>query len=81
MVTRIEGRAEFERRRNCSHCGRRLVFSQYEQSWPEPMQVVSKRCPLYGQEPMHDMLEHEHRYPYRDKHGQVSDGTRRALRS
>jgi hypothetical protein len=72
--TIIGERAEFERRRNCAHCGQRLLHTQYT---VESIQVFTKRCPQ-AREP-HDFIEHRHAYPYRNRRGQVSTGTKRQM--
>jgi hypothetical protein len=84
-------REEFERRRNCSHCGQRLTYVQYS---VQGAQMLTKRCPRYDEwreanpamwlssapfPSRHDFLEHRHAFPYHNRRGQRSDGTKRAL--
>lgn len=70
----MSDRNEFERHRNCAHCGRRLMHSQYDYAGAT---VFTKRCPLWkGIGNPHDFLEYRHAYPYRNRRGQVSEGTR-----
>ena len=72
-------RDEFERHRNCCHCGQRLIHAQYEDGGAT---MFTKRCPQF--DPLavgnrHDFLEHRHAYPYRDRRGRVSEGTKRSV--
>lgn len=71
-------RDEFERHRNCAHCGQRLIHSQYDD---EGATVFTKRCPQYDagiglKLNRHDFLDYRHEYPYRNRRGQNSEGTK-----
>ena len=71
-------RVEFERHRNCAYCGQRLVHAQYDL---DGQTIFTKRCPHWtADQTLHDFLEHRHAYPYRDRRGQVSDGTKARIR-
>jgi hypothetical protein len=73
-------RAEFERRRNCSRCGQRLTYTQYQMG---AKQAMTKVCPLYAggqEERLHDFLEHEHEYPARTRRGVLTRGSKRVRR-
>jgi hypothetical protein len=71
-------RDEFERHRNCAHCGQRLIHAQYDD---DTSTVFTKRCPQFDPtNQRHDFLEHRHRYPYRDRQSRLSGGTKARIR-
>lgn len=72
-------RDEFERHRNCAHCGQRLIHAQYDEATTT---VFTKRCPMFDPadfDKRHDFLLYHHEYPYRNRRGQNSEGTKARL--
>lgn len=70
----IPTRNEFDRHRNCAHCGQALRYAQITIGLA---QTMTKRCPLFDRDPSrHDFLEYVHTFPYRDRRGHASDGTK-----
>jgi len=76
----IEDRGEFERRGYCSHCGRRLIYSQYEETHPALHQGLVKVCPIYQRDSAHDYLPFDQPRPARDRRGHLTGGSKRVLR-
>lgn len=75
MSTDVD-RDEFERRGYCARCGRRLDYSQ---DTIDNVQRMRKFCPRWKGDASHDYLRHDHPFPYRNRHGRVSDGTKHLL--